>query len=218
MRALARRPGYTALIITTLTLGIGANASIFTVVNAYLFAPLPFEESDRLVHIRDVVSRPGEVGWWYTPTPRSFHAIREGFPRFTRIAAQTYRTVSVRTDADAVQVAGVAVSDGWLETLGTEPVLGRGFSAAEQSLGSAARSVMISHELWNGLLGGDPDAVGRTLVLDGEPFTLVGVLPEGFHYPWAARLWLMGDFDPNSGGFGAATVARLAPDKLSYEL
>jgi hypothetical protein len=108
-------------------------------------------------------------------------------------------------------VAGVAVSDGWLETLGTEPVLGRGFSAAEQSLGSAARSVMISHELWNGLLGGDPDAVGRTLVLDGEPFTLVGVLPEGFHYPWAARLWLMGDFDPNSGGFGAATDQDLEP-------
>jgi len=119
--------------------------------------------------------------------------------------------VSVRSDIDAAQVAGSAVSDGWLETLGVEPVLGRGFSVEEQRLGSQARVVLLSHGLWIRLLGADPAAIGRPLLLDGEPYTPIGVLPPGFHYPWGAQLWTMADFDRNSGVFGTGVVARLAP-------
>jgi predicted permease len=213
VRTLRRRPGYATLVITTLTLGIGANAAIFSLVNAYLFAPLPFADSDRLVHLRDMVSRPGEEPWWYTPTPRSFHAVREGFVPFQDVAAHVTRAVSVRTDVDVVQAVGAVVSDRWMETLGIELMVGRGFSAEEQALGAQARAVVLSHDLWQRLMGGDPAALGRPLVLDGEPFIPIGVFPPGFNYPWGAELWMVGDFDRTSGVFGTGTVARLLPGR-----
>jgi predicted permease len=211
VRTLRRRPDYAAVVIATLAIGIGATAIVFNLVNAYLFASLPFHEANRLVYLRDMVARPGETAWQYTPTPRSFYAMREGFNRFSSVAAHQYRVVNVATDVDVTQVVGPAVSDAWLETLGVEPVLGRGFSAEEQRLGSQARVTLLSHGLWTRLLGADPAAIGRPVLLDGEPYTAIGVLPPGFHYPWGAQLWTMADFDPNSGAFGTAVVARLTP-------
>lgn len=210
LRALRRQPGFATVVVLTLALGIGANTAVFSLVNAFLFAPLPFGESDRLVHLRDVIERSGEADWWYTPAPRSMYAIREGAAHLERIAGHEYRVFAVTGDVEPSQATGVAVSDQWLQTLRVAPVLGRGFTPEEEALGAQARVVLIGHGLWTRRMGGDSTIVGRTLSLNGEPHTAIGVMPPGFRYPWASDLWVLGDFDRNDGIFGLGTVARLA--------
>ena len=222
VRTVRRQPGYTALVVATLAFGIGATTGIFSLVNAFLFAPLPFADAARLVSLRDVISRPGQADWWYTPTPRSFFQIRENFPLLEDVAGQAYRTVSVTGQLDPAQVVGVAVSDRWLEALGVDPVLGRGFSPVEQALGDQARVVLLGHGFWTSRLGADTSVLDGSILLDGAPYTPIGVMPQGFRYPWGGELWFPGTFDRNSGIFGLNSIGRMAsgvtPETLEQAL
>jgi putative ABC transport system permease protein len=185
-RAWRRRPGAFVLAAGALALGIGGTAALFAVVDAVLLRPLPFERPDRLV-----------LGWQASPE-RSQPFVEVCYPDYeawrqarTLSAAAIMPSVNqrftIRAD-EPVRVQGRLVSGGFFEVLGARAWRGRALEPADDSPG-APRVAVVSHGLWRRLLGGDPAAVGRTIVLDEAPVTVVGVMPPGFEYPPDAEIW-----------------------------
>lgn len=189
VRRMRRQPGFTLVAMLTLALGIGANATVFSAVRSVLLAPLPFEDSDALVRL--LTRRVDTSGREQTVavSPAFFNAVRAESQLLESIAAQRYRDVQVTGDDAPERIAGIAVSDRWAETIGVRPVAGRVFTDAESREGSASRVVLLGHGFWQRRFGGDPGAVGQTLRLNEEPFTVVGVMPAGFRYPYRADVW-----------------------------
>jgi putative ABC transport system permease protein len=178
-RTLRRNPGFTAVAVLTLGLGIGANTAIFSVVNAVLLRPLPYPESDRLVLVwatneennerEDVVSYPGFEDW--KARSRSFE----------RLAAFTTRSMTLAGDDQAELVEAVQATPGFFETLGVAPALGRTFRPEESEAGASAVAV-LSDEAWRRYFGGRRDVLGKTLRANEEIFTVVGVMPSDFRF------------------------------------
>jgi putative ABC transport system permease protein len=179
VRTLAKRPGFALVAVLTLALGIGANTAIFSVVNAVLLRPMPFRDAERLVIVyettqsvpRDYVSVPNLED--YRAGSRSF----EGFATFVP------QSVNL-TDAgkEPERVVGAFVTSNFLPMLGVGPARGRAFLAEDDAQGGG-RVAVLGHELWQRRFGADPEIVGRSLNFNGEPYTVVGIMPEDFRFP-----------------------------------
>jgi putative ABC transport system permease protein len=210
LRLAVRGLGRNAIVaVSTLSLGIGANSTLFSVVNAILLRPLPFRDSDRLVRI--YLSRDGQRPYLSPTDPVLF----EDVERMTRfhdgMVAQRLRNVTVGTGDGPERVGAMGVTKGWLDILGVEPFLGRGFTAEEDALGEDARVTLVSYRFWAQRLGSDPRAVGTAeIVIDQRSFAVVGVLPRGFQYPYENDLWTPLDLKRNRDGlWGLNIQARL---------
>ncbi|HXU35377.1 MAG TPA: ABC transporter permease [Blastocatellia bacterium] len=179
-RMLIKRPGFTAVAIVTLALGIGANVAIFSVVNAVLLNPLPYANPSELTVI-----------WLQHPTTNQFQQ-PASFPDFSDWQAQSRsferlvatRTVAVNlTDGDEPErVTGARVSAGFISMFRATPVAGRDFLESETLPGGAAVA-LIGFKLWQERYGGDPSLIGRAVSIDNITYTIVGVLPKSFYYP-----------------------------------
>jgi predicted permease len=210
-RLLAKHPAFTAVTILTLAIGIGFNTFAFSAGRALLFAHLPVDEPDRLILGESL--REG-----FDPGGSSLieYAALRGLPVFSRAAVSIDRTLRLHDAPEAELVDGAAVSDGFFETLGVTPMLGRVFSADESRPGGP-RAVLLGQGYWQRRFGGDPGVVGRTLHLDDRAYTVVGVLPRGFDYPNRTAAWIALDVDPVAAPLPVRTiksyifVARLAP-------
>ena len=203
-RTLRREPAYAAVVIATLALGVGANTAVFTVLDSVLLEPLPYPAADRLVRIYDVWHEsPGELNdYLRSPAVRAYRTWNEVFDGAA--AMYTYRETGVDlTDGDRPErVVASQVSAGYFHTLGVEPFLGRTFRE-EESVGPGLQNesrigapvTVLSHRLWQDRFGGDRDIVGRRLELDGESYTVVGVMPPGVDDPLgsSADLWVPAD-------------------------
>jgi putative ABC transport system permease protein len=210
IRGLLRSPGFTAVTVLTLGLGIGANTAIFSLVNTLLLRPLPFSEPERLVRMRDAVARPGREPWLYNTSTRSFVEMRERAAVFDGIVAQRHRIFNVTGDANPARITGLGVSSNWLATLGVEPVMGRGFSAQEEREGRNSRVVVIGYGLWQRRFGGRTEVLGRTLNLNGAPYAIIGVMPPRFNFPYGGELWVPETFDRSSPNFDPHVTARIS--------
>jgi len=209
IRQLARHPGFTAIAILTLALGIGANTAIFSAARATLFQPLPFGNEDRLVR---VYLTPESGGPLISLRPEVFLAIKERAQFFDRIVAQRFSAYALATDAGPERVVGIAVSEDWGETLGVQPVLGRLFLPEEESAGEDAGVLLLSYGSWQRRFGGSPSVIGEVLELDGRQHTVVGVMPPGFNYPYDAELWVPMRVRAGQAGVWSFNVpARLKP-------
>jgi putative ABC transport system permease protein len=182
LRQLRRSPSFAAAAVLTLALGIGANAAVFSIVRAVLLQPLPFNAPERLVSVQSQDIRGG-------PHPDSLD-----YPTFFDFrGAQIFeRIVSYRDDERTISVGGVATSVpaqivSWdlFQLLGVPLGLGRPFLAAEEQPGT--RTVILSHDAWTTYFGGDPSLVGRTIDVDEEPHTVIGIAPAGFRFPMGGR-------------------------------
>jgi putative ABC transport system permease protein len=171
LRMLARSPGFTVLVVLMLGLGIGANTAIFTMTHAVLMSPLPFEQPERLVQVQNqwkksgsgfVVSGPEYLDWVEHSTV------------FDGLSALTIGRFSLTGAGEPLGLTGLRVTPGFFHTLGAPPLLGRDFLAEEAQMGRH-RVVVLSHPLWRDRFGGDPDILGRQIVLEGAPWTVVGV-------------------------------------------
>jgi putative ABC transport system permease protein len=220
IRQLRHSPSFAAAAILTLAVAIGANSAIFSVVNAVVFRPLPFAEPPRVVSVASMnvrgTPRPIQLSYF-----TFFEFRRAGV--FERIASYRDSGMTLTGGDLPVQLDGQIVSWDLFDVLGVPPVLGRGFLASEEAPG--ARVVILGYDTWQSQFGGDPTIIGRSIVLDGEPNTVVGIAQKGFTYPIRNRpvqVWTTLARDASSatvqpiteqrGARMLSAVARLAPD------
>jgi putative ABC transport system permease protein len=179
VRQLRRAPAFTLTIVLTLALGIGANATVFSVVNTVLLRPLPFPEADRLVSVRSIDARdPGHLTTLSYPT---FFDFRRDNRVFEQIASYRDDQLTLTGRGLPVLLSGQIVSWDLFPLLGVQLALGRGFLPSDEKTGQ--RAVVLSHGLWTSRFGADPAVVGTAATLDSQPYTVVGVAPAGFNFP-----------------------------------
>ena len=218
VRTLRRNPGFSAMAIGVLALGIGATSAIFSAVNAYFFRPLPFAEPERLVTIYE--TNP-DFGWVdVTAAPANLFDWREQVEAFADVSgySEFVDQVTYIQDGEPLVLMGTEVMGNFFSTLGVPAALGRTLRLEETWTG-ADDVVVLSHDLWVSLFGADPDVVGRTLELETTSYEIVGVMPEGFHFPIDdVQLWYPIGWDESAREevwFRRAhfirAVARLAP-------
>ncbi|HTJ24219.1 MAG TPA: ABC transporter permease [Gemmatimonadaceae bacterium] len=203
-RVLRRAPAFTAAAALTLALGIGANAAIFSVVDAVLLRPLPYAQPDRLVTLGSASA--GE-----------YFALRERMRTVADLAASVPQTHAVDDGRDAIRLKGVAVTTNLMSVLGVAPMIGRGFVASDGIVGNNW-SVIISYGLWQRQFAAAQDIVGRTISIEGLPCTIVGVMPPTFRYPSDdVEYWQPYAVEPKNLGLmwavgGKKIIGRLAPN------
>ncbi|HEY7925430.1 MAG TPA: ABC transporter permease, partial [Vicinamibacteria bacterium] len=210
-RRLARSPGFTLVAALTLALGIGATSAIFSVVSAVLLRPLPFPEPERLVEVDQVWK--GKTVPYHSPM--NFLDIERQARSFERMAALDAGGFTLTGKGAATRLEGGLVSAAFFEVLRVRPALGRGFVAGENEPGRD-KVVVLGHKLWQDRFGGEPDVVGRTIEIDRETRTVVGVAPKGFSFPEGAELWLPLQHDEvfvtkSRGAWYLKVLGRLAP-------
>ena len=193
LRGMRRRPGFAAVVLATLALGIGANAAIFTVVNAALLRPLPFARADRVVDFAH------QDPYWSVSEPE-FVDYARGVTALSKLAAYTAPAVTItHDDAEPVRTSAARVSRDFFDAVGVKPVLGRTFAADEFAPGSRARVIVLGHRIWVQEFGADPRIVGKTVRINTTVFTIVGVMPPDFTFPDAsAAVYTPWRFNPDS--------------------
>ncbi|MGH9728136.1 MAG: ADOP family duplicated permease, partial [Candidatus Acidiferrales bacterium] len=174
-RMFAKNPGFTAVAILTLALGIGANAAIFSVVYGVLLQPLPYQNASRLIVLNETTPKVGTVSVSY-PNFLDWRAQSRAFSEMAAVYQVGFNLAGV---SQPESISGDAVSPKFLSMLGVRPFLGRDFAPSEEKAGTAP-VVLLSYSLWQSHLGGDPNAIGRTISLDGRSFTIIGVLPANY--------------------------------------
>jgi putative ABC transport system permease protein len=203
LRSLAKAPGFTAVTLFTLALGIGANSAIFSVVDGVLIRPLPYPEAERLAVVRETYGG-GEVG---TVSGANFLDWKARTHQFQLLAAWRGVAVTLLGAGEPEEMPAALVSADFFRTLGVEPILGRGLLPGEdQGQGTV---VVIGETLWRTRFGADSGVLGRTLDLSGIPYTIIGVAPASLVYPGRSQLWL-------PLGFGVGRAADR--DSHSYDV
>jgi len=178
LRTFVRTPGFAATAALTLAIGIGANTAIFTVVYALLLKPLPFDSPDRLIYLHDTFPAVSVASVSYP----KFLALRDGNRTLTSLAAFVNGTLTLTGRGEPQQVTTARVTGRFFDVLGVKPLVGRVITP-DDDLPDAVQVVVLSYGLWQRLLAGAPDVIGRTIVSDGRARTIVGVMPPDFAYP-----------------------------------
>jgi predicted permease len=218
LRTLRRDPGFTLFAVLIIGLGIGASATVFSVINALLLRPLPFRDADHLVWI---ANGSDDGVREYMTQPQHYLDLEDQTRTFAELAAYNsfYRRGDAKLtgDGDPERLTRVAVSGNFFPLLGVQPILGRTFSA-EESQPNGPGVVLVSHALWTRHFAADPNIVGRALTLNERPYTIIGVLPATFDFGAmfspGLRVDLFGPYPitPRTGGGNTvAIVGRLAP-------
>jgi putative ABC transport system permease protein len=187
VRSLVHDRSLSAIVVLCLALGIGVNATLFSVIDGVLIQPLPFQEPDRLVVLNQVSERRGirEAGVSYL----DLQDIRERATSLSTVAASGGRVIALSDRDEAERVQGAAITSNLFPTLGVRPILGRHFRDDDDRPG-AEPVVMLSHEIWQRRYHGDPAVVGRIIKLNGKPHAVIGVMPPRFSFPQAQKVWI----------------------------
>jgi putative ABC transport system permease protein len=210
LRQLHKSPGFTAVAVATLALGIGASTAIFSIFNATLLRPLPYKDSDRLVILWSTIPGLGYSGPGSLTDP-DYVQWEEQNRVFEQIAAYRGQTSNLTGGGVPERLAGSTVTASLFPLLGAVPELGREFSADEQLPGHE-NVVLLSHRLWARKFASDPGLVGRPITLDEKSFIVLGVMPAGFQFPDEVDFWT--PLVPSSDRSNAMDqiIARLKPE------
>src|SRR5881396_303637 len=215
LRQLAKSPGFTVVAVLTLALGAGANSLLFSVIHAVLLRPLPYPDPDRIMSVSLVPGDKMSERMLGAQVPHwAYLEWQDEGRSFSELAAYT-QPGPVFAKGLAEPLTGALVTSRFFPLLGVQPALGRTFTAEEQR-GSGPAVMVVSHRLWQTRFGGDSGIAGRSMVLDGTPVTVVGVLPPSFDFPGGTSFWRPMFWLPTSGGKTWTTlftrvVGRLAP-------
>jgi predicted permease len=186
VRALARKPILSVVVVTTLALGIGANTAIFSVVYSILLRPFPYREPDRLIRIESLMTEAGSVRGSSLPDVEDW---RRRSQTLVDLGAYTTFDADIRGEGPARPVRMTHINPSALAILGVDPILGRHFLPEEDVIGGDAHKSIVSYELWQSHFGGDPSIVGRTLHTSLTALEIVGVFPPGFGFPARTEVW-----------------------------
>jgi putative ABC transport system permease protein len=215
---LLNKPGFAAVAVTTMALGIGANTAIFSVVNAVLLRPLPYQQPGKLVRVyTEFPTMDLKKFWMAVP---EFLDIQNESQSWENIGAWTTggRNIATSTD-EPVRVNAAFITRGLIETLGVQPAMGRNFTPEEDRSGGP-RTALISDGLWRRAFGAQDDIIGKEVQINAQPFTVIGVMPRTFVFPPGSNdpseMWLSLQIDPanpgSRGGHFLYVVGRLKPD------
>jgi putative ABC transport system permease protein len=211
IRQLRRSPGFASVAILTLALGIGANTAIFSIVNAVLLQPLPFAAPDRLVSGFETESAPGQ----YPVNQADYLDWQARNHSFDSTSGYSWsRPYSMGGKGEAAVATATEVQANFFETLGIAPALGRAFGHGEDSSGNNHVAV-LSFGFWKSQFGGDRSIIGKTLTLDAERYTVIGVMPPTFHYPSGNDVWIPFNMQDKAfsqrGNHGIRVLGRMKP-------
>ncbi len=184
IRMLAKSPGFTAVAVLTLALSIGANTAFFSVVNAVLLRPLPFGHADRIVSIYETLP---SFSFNLPMNAPDFHAFSDRQRSFEMLAIYSDRHCDLSGAGTPERIQGARASATLFPLLGVSPILGRTYTADEDQPGHAV--VVLSYGLWRRRYGKDPNIVGRSISLDRQPYTVIGVMPKDFQFPLRGSTW-----------------------------
>jgi putative ABC transport system permease protein len=212
-RQLLKNPGFTAVAVLTLALGIGANTAMFSLVNGVLLKPLPYPDSDRLVALFENHREQGQD--FVNLTAPGFTDWRKQSTLFEDLAAYQPGGFDLTGTGDPARLSGIRSSASLFPLLRVQPELGRGFTEAEDTFGGD-RVAVIAHRLWQERFGGATNVLGKSVTLDGNSYTIVGVMPDGFRFAGIdADVWRPMAFEPleleNRGGHNYQAIGRLKP-------
>src|SRR6201997_49022 len=221
LRVIAKAPGFATIAILTLALGIGANTTIFSWINAALLNPVPgLASASEVVSL--TLSKPGENPFPFTYP--DIEAIRDGQQSFTGIAACGFVQMSLTGKARPERISGMVASANYFDGRGVRPILGRGFLPAEDEKPGGAPVAVISYRLWQTHFGANPDVVGQTLEINQHPYTIVGVTPavfQGSQTGLRSEIWIpimmeeqllpQGDLIHDHHYFWLTALGRLKP-------
>jgi predicted permease len=192
LRCLLKRPGFTAIVLLALALGIGANTAIFSLVNAVILQPLPYRDPDRLISVYGTRNRStqGSVG------PTDFLDYRSQNKTFEQFAASgsMMLPMNLTGSGEPERLNASIITGNYFDTFGVRPALGRGFSLENEKTGQDHVTV-LSHAFWQTRFGGDPNIVNKTINLDGKAYEVLGVMPAEVVLPQPAQLWVPINFD-----------------------
>lgn len=209
LRIIGKNPGFSAVAIAALALGIGANTGIFSVVSKVMLEPLPYPEPDRIVKVGR--KYPGGYGW-SNSVPK--YMVWRNNDVFSAMAIYDSGGpgLNLSTGDRPQQVKGIHISADYFKVFGVSPIRGRGFTSLEDSP-NGPRAALISETLWRSHFGGDPQILGRTITLNGEPYPVVGIIGASFVADPPADVWIPLQADPNSTNQGhyLLIAARLKP-------
>ena len=213
IRGLLKRPGFTVIALITLALGIGANTAIFSVVNAVLLRPLPFQKPEELVIVWEDLAFAGFPH--NTPAPANYVDWKIQNQSFVDMAASRETSFNLTGDGEPERVSTYAVTANFFPLLGVQPLLGRSFTPDEDRPGGS-KAVVLSYGLWQSRYGGDRNILNREILLNGEKHSVVGVMPASFQFfAKDVRVWvpiaLPQEDWANRGGHYLTVVARLKP-------
>ena len=227
LRMLGRSPGFALVATCSLALGIGANTAVFSVVYAVLLKPLPYAEPDRLVSIAGFVPEMRAMIPTMALRAADFDAYRRSSAAFSGMAALRSQDFNLTGSGEPVRLYGARVSANLFSLLGVQPEYGRSFLPEEDAPGRD-HVVVISHDVWERLFGAEPSVLNSVVVLDGESYTVVGIMPKGFLFPAGKQLHPMVTFGPHvdvwkpialsagelqhRGNWAYGCVARLKPN------
>lgn len=189
-RGLRRAPGFAIAAILVLALGIGANTAIFSIVNAVLLRPLPFQDSSRIVqvwHVPPAKSFPGLR--LFSVSPANYLDWKRESTSFDSMAAYRFRSFTIGGKDQPEAVPGSAVEPEFFSVLRVRPMLGRTF-APEENIAGQDRVILLSYKFWRDRLASDSDVVNRKITVNSEDFSIVGVMPQNFALPDRAQVWV----------------------------
>ena len=185
VRMMRKSPGLTLIALTALALGIGANTAIFSAVNAVLLRPLQYADADRLIAVEEL----DEKGSPIQVTAANFLDWRAQSTVFAHLAAILERSANLATGEEPVRIDLAMTSADFFDVFGLRPELGRLFVPSDEQAGHEPVAV-VSYGLWKDRFGGDPAMIGRSITLDGQPYSVIGVAPAGFGYPGRKDAWI----------------------------
>lgn len=214
MRMLAKAPAFTTVAVLTLALGIGANTAMFSVINSVLLKPLPFKNPEQLVDLRETESAPGD----YPLDGQDYLDWQHQNKTFESMSLYSYgSSMAFSESGQGAPEASAAIGTqaNFFETLGMQPLVGRAFAKGEDAEGKN-HEVILSYAFWQRRFGGRTNAVGEQVQLNSEPYTVIGIMPQGFNFPPATDLWVPYDMTQpmmhNRGSHWASAVGRVRSD------
>ncbi len=213
LRSLSKSPGFAVAVVSTLALGIGANTAVYSLVRGVLLRSLPFPAPERLVSIRESLPEKGFATM--VASPPNYLDWKAQTRSFTAMGAYTTQDLALSEGGEPERLRATLVTTGFFEALAVVPLRGRTFTDAETVSGSD-REAVLSHGVWVRRFGGDPQIVGKTVRLDGDPYAVIGIMPPGFRFPedgpdvWVP-LAFRADVATQRGAHYLSVVARRKP-------
>ncbi len=205
---LLKKPTLTMVAISSLALGIGANTTIFSIINAALLRPLPFKDPDRLIIVET-------TGFGDALSGGDFRDLRQQAKTLSPVAAYATVDMNLSGEGEPERIRTARISANLCDTLGVPPAWGRTFLEAEDQAG-AEKVVLLGHGLWQRRFGADPSVIGRAIRLDGQSYTVVGVMPPGLDFPEKAEVWIPLGLSAselnNYESYFLRIIGRLKPD------